>query len=241
MAAPFHKPRQSRPRLSLVQQLGIHLIIGLIVSFACLLAFSAIAEDVVEKDQLVEIDMAFANALHAAATPQSTMIYRAISFVGLEGVWIIGLLLAVFFAIRRQWLHLAMLIIALGGGMLLNNALKALFARARPAFADPFVVAQNFSFPSGHAMFSLIGYGMFTYFIWSSLSNHHLRILLVFAASLLVILIGISRMTLGVHYLSDVVAGFAAGGVWLAACITAMNTIYRRKRAGDPAVREKTP
>jgi undecaprenyl-diphosphatase len=228
-------------QLPVVPHLSIQLLVGLMVSIVCLWLFSAIAEDVVEKSRLVALDMDIANALHAAATPASTAVYRTISWIGLPGVWIMGVLVAGFFVSRKQRLHLAVWMIALGGGWLLNNILKTLFARPRPIFADPIEVAQNFSFPSGHAMMALIGYGLFTYFVWSSLRHRYERIVLIFVASLLIILIGISRLTLGVHYLSDVVAGFAAGGLWLAACITAMATIYRRKSAGDPAISEPTP
>jgi undecaprenyl-diphosphatase len=214
----------------LVQHLSIQLLVGLVISLACLGAFSAIAEDVVEKDKLVQVDTEVANALHATATPTSTTLYRIISFIGLPGVWVLGAGMGLYFALKKAWFHLGIWVVALAGGQLLNELLKQIFSRPRPVFADPLLVAQNYSFPSGHAMMSLIGFGLFAYFIWHSLMHYrYLRIFLTFALVLLVVLIGISRMTLGVHYLSDVVAGFAAGGVWLAACITAMNTVDRRK------------
>jgi membrane-associated phospholipid phosphatase len=215
-------------RIPLVQRLGIQLIIGMIVSLACLGIFAAIAEDVVERDKLVAVDLAIANALYEAATPTSIFVYQLISLAGLPGLWILGILVGVFLMRSGQRLRLAVWIIALVGGILLNDLLKFIFARERPAFVTPLVIEQNFSFPSGHAMMALIGYGLLAYFVWDRLRNRYWRIVLVFAISLLVILIGISRMTLGVHYLSDVVAGFAAGGVWIAGCITAMETIQRK-------------
>ncbi len=78
-------------------------------------------------------------------------------------------------------------------------------------------------------MLSLIAYGMLTYFGVLALQTWRARTAVVFAAVMLVVLIGISRMYIGVHYFSDVVAGFAAGGVWLSALITGMETIRRRK------------
>jgi undecaprenyl-diphosphatase len=223
-------PRNFFRHLSLVQHISIQLVVGLIISFACLGAFSAIAEDVVEKDEIVQIDTQIANALHAEATPASVNIYKVISFIGLPGVWVLGAAMGLFFALKKSWFHLGVWVVALAGGLALNDLLKHIFSRPRPSFADPFLVAQNYSFPSGHAMLSLIGFGLFAYFLWHSLMHYrYLRIILVFALALLVVLIGISRMTLGVHYLSDVVAGFAAGGVWLTACILAMNTVDRRR------------
>lgn len=228
-------------RLPLVERLGIRLILGLLISLACLGIFGALAEDVVEKEKIVEIDSMVANSLHAAATPVSTSIYRAISWIGMPGLWLLGLVVGVYFIYRRWWLHLGVWAVALLGGTVLNNVLKLIFARARPSFTDPLVIEQNFSFPSGHSMMSLIAFGLFAYFIWQGLNNRYARIMLLFFTSLLIILIGISRMTLGVHYLSDVVAGFAAGGVWLGTCITVMATIERRKKMGDPAAKEGTP
>ncbi|MBK9749197.1 MAG: phosphatase PAP2 family protein [Chloroflexi bacterium] len=236
----FERIRSLLYRLPLVEHLGIQLLIGLLISLACLGVFAAIADEVREQELLVRIDTEVANELHAQATPSSIQFYRLVSWIGMEGLWITGGGLGLYFLLRRQWLHLAIWIAALIGGTLLNNVLKLIFARARPVFADPFVIERNFSFPSGHAMMSLIGFGLLTYFAWSLLRTSIGRIILVFAALMLILLVGISRMTLGVHYLSDVVAGFAAGGVWLAACLTALNTIQRRKRAGDPAAQEQT-
>ncbi len=236
----FERIRKFLYRLPLVEHLGIQLLIGLLVSFALIGVFAAIAEDVVEQEELVQIDVAFADALHSLATPTSTEMYRILSFIGMEGLWITGVVVALYFLLRKQRLHFAIWLLALVGGTLLNNALKLVFARSRPVFIDPFVVEHNFSFPSGHAMMSLIGFGLFAYFVFQALHSHLARIFVVFTAVMLVMLIGISRMALGVHYFSDVMAGFAAGGVWLAACITAMNTIKRRKQAGDPVAQEKT-
>jgi len=236
----FERIRKFLYRLPLVEHLGIQLLIGLLVSFALIGVFAAIAEDVVEQEELVQIDVAFADALHSLATPTSTEMYRILSFIGMEGLWITGVVVALYLLLRKQRLHFAIWLLALVGGTLLNNALKLVFARSRPVFIDPFVVEHNFSFPSGHAMMSLIGFGLFAYFVFQAQHSHLARIFVVFTAVMLVMLIGISRMALGVHYFSDVMAGFAAGGVWLAACITAMNTIKRRKQAGDPVAQEKT-
>lgn len=216
-------------QLPLVQSLGIQLIIGLVFSLALLALFGNIAENVVEQDTLVQIDTELANALHAQASPGIIAFYRALSFVGMQGVWVLSLIVAALLAVRRRWLYLGVWAAALIGGILLNQLLKALFARPRPVFVDPIALEQTYSFPSGHSMLSLIAFGMVAFFLWRLIASRSGRILAVFAAVLLVILIGISRMALGVHYLSDVLGGFAAGGVWLVACLTACLTIERRR------------
>ncbi|MBE2271104.1 MAG: phosphatase PAP2 family protein [Anaerolinea sp.] len=220
-------------RLPLVEHLSIQLVVGLAISLVCLGIFGALADEVGEQETMVEIDVALANALHAEATPLSTDIFILISWIGMPGLWLLGVGVGLLFLLRREFLHLAIWVAALAGGTLLNTLLKLIFARPRPVFVEPLVIEQNFSFPSGHAMQSLIAFGLFAYFLWHSVQNRSARILIVFAAVLLIVLIGISRMTLGVHYLSDVIAGFAAGGLWLAACITALDTLERRRQRGD--------
>jgi undecaprenyl-diphosphatase len=90
-------------------------------------------------------------------------------------------------------------------------------------------VAGFFSFPSGHAMMSMIGYGMLTYFVLIRVQNRWARFAIVIAAAILIFLIGFSRIYLGVHFFSDVVAGFAAGGLWLITCIGALEFLRNRQ------------
>ena len=104
----------------------------------------------------------------------------------------------------------------------LDWALKTIFHRDRPAFPKAFVHALGFSFPSGHAMGSLIGIGMLAYLIIHSTGKRRAAVTVGVAATLLVLGVGFSRLYLGAHYPSDVLAGFAAGIVWLAACISAV-------------------
>jgi undecaprenyl-diphosphatase len=232
----------SSSRLLLARRLSVRLASGLLLSAACLVGFWVLAHSVTEQNGVVNIDLALANALHEEATPTSISFYRVISAIGLPGLWVVAAVVAFLFIHRRQWLHLGVWLAALLGGILLNSLLKELFARERPVFLNPFVIEQNFSFPSGHAMMAIIGFGMLAYFAVKYFKSSYAKIFAAFGLILLIVLIGISRMTLGAHYLSDVVAGFAAGTVWLMVCIGAMNLIYRRKQAGDPAaIAERTP
>jgi len=112
---------------------------------------------------------------------------------------------------------------------MLNRLLKGLFVRPRPYFEHPLLIETSYSFPSGHAMESFVLYGMLAYFAVLALETWRARTAVVFGTALLVLLIGLSRMYLGVHYFSDVVAGYAAGGVWLSALITGAETVRRRK------------
>jgi undecaprenyl-diphosphatase len=172
-----------------------------------------------------------ATTLHERATPTLTAFFLVVTALGsLETIGLLGLVVAVIFGVRRQWLNLGTWLAALAGGLVLNEILKELFARPRPYFEHPLVLETSYSFPSGHATMSLIVYGMLAYFCVLALRTWRARTAVIFGASLLVLLIGFSRIYLGVHYFSDVVAGFASGGIWLSALITGSETLRRRSK-----------
>jgi len=101
------------------------------------------------------------------------------------------------------------------------DALKTLFARPRPTVVPPLAWTDSTSFPSGHAMNSLLVFGMLAYHLWREFPRPPARLVFLAAAAFLVGAIGMSRLFLGVHYLTDVLGGYSAGTVWLAACIAA--------------------
>ena len=210
-----------------LRYISFYLIFGLTLSSVCLWLFAALAKQVLANAPITAIDHELANALHARATPLGTTVYRIVTAFG--GSWIVAIAIGVglLFLIQRRWSYLAIWIMALAGGGLLSLQMKAIFARPRPVFTNPLLIEHSFSFPSAHAMTSLITYGILAYFLWHEVHNRIVRILIVFAAVMLVMLIGISRMTLGVHYLSDVLGGFMAGGLWLGVCVAAFSILQR--------------
>ena len=119
----------------------------------------------------------------------------------------------------RRWLELAGFLVCLIGEALLNILLKNLFERSRPDLFQ-MVEAAGYSFPSGHAMVSLCLYGMIAFLISRQIPRWQWRLAVVTFATVLVAAIGLSRVYLGVHYPTDVVAGYFAGGMWLAFSIS---------------------
>lgn len=210
-----------------LRYISVYLILGLTISSVCLWLFDALARQVLAGAPITAIDHELANALHARATPFGTSLYRIVTAFGGSGIIMVAIAVGLFFLLRRRWSYLVIWFIALVGGGLLSLQMKAIFARPRPVFSNPLLIEQSFSFPSAHAMTSLITYGLLAYFLWHEIHNRIVRILIVFTVVLLVILVGISRMTLGVHYLSDVLGGFMAGGIWLGVCIAAFSILQR--------------
>jgi len=217
-----------RLRAWIGQHLGLSVTLGIVAAVLCLGIFADLAEDVFSNEEIVTIDLLLANELHSRATPDITSLMKFISLFGSQVVFVFSAVAAVYYAWRRKWLRVTLWALAVAGGEVLNLLLKSVFNRPRPSFADPLTIEQYTSFPSGHAMMSFIAYGLLAYFMCISIQSQRARIIVVFSAALIVLLIGISRMYLGAHYFSDVVSGFLVGGVWLAICITIRQYIRHR-------------
>jgi membrane-associated phospholipid phosphatase len=209
---------------------------GVLITAGCSCLFVAFAVGVISGGALVRFDQSTADVLHtyASEASKSTRLFYIVGILGsLEALALVGVLVAVALLVQRSWLTLSTWLAAVLGGEALNLLLKDLFARPRPHFGHPLVVETSYSFPSGQAMESLVVYGMLVYFTLLTLSSQKMRVASVGGAVVLVTLIGFSRVYLGAHYVSDVVGGFAAGGAWLSAVITAREAVRRRDMANQ--------
>ena len=213
------------------EYLGLHLTVGLVVSIAALWLFGGVTEDMIHHDPLTRFDVTLLEWFHTHTTRTGLEIFAAISLLGSPlAITALGVLISIVLAVRRSWLVLIGWVAALAGAGVLDILLKHIIQRPRPPYASAFLYNYSFSFPSGHAMGSLVAYGMLAYLIvifWTS--RWQTRVAVVSATGLLILAIGVSRLYLGVHYFSDVIAGFAAGVLWLSACITGIE-IVRRER-----------
>lgn len=129
---------------------------------------------------------------------------------------------------RRWWADAVMLLLSCVGVVVLNQGMKLLFARARPALWPPLIQETTYGFPSGHAMGSLVLYGYLSVVLAYHFPTQARWIHA--SAVLLVVLIGLSRLYLGVHYPTDIAAGYAVGGLWLMVCLQALKA-QRLKRS----------
>jgi undecaprenyl-diphosphatase len=218
------------------EYLGLHLTIGMIISLASLWLFGGITEDVIHHDPLTQLDVSILHWFRAHATPAGDAVMSAISLIGSPAAaLLLGVIGGIVLAIHRRWLALGGWAAAFAGGAIIDGALKLIIHRPRPPGAMEFLRRFSYSFPSGHAMESLVGYGMLAYMLvtfWAT--RHRSRTLIVTAALLLVLAIGLSRLYLGVHYFSDVIGSFAAGSVWLVACISGVEVARRQPHgSGD--------
>ena len=231
-ARSYGRPLRAWQERERLLWLNLPVLIGLLMLAASLWAFAVLSEDVSTGDQIVSLDVRLANWLHEHARPPLTRLILVITTLGSSLVLIpLAATAALWLYRRRRAAEAAFVVLALGGALALNGILKSVFERERPSFADPLAEASWFSFPSGHASASIAVYGALALLGARALRSWRARGACLGTAAALVVLIGFSRLYLGVHYLSDVLAGFSLGLVWLAVC-TLFVILLRRERPG---------
>jgi membrane-associated phospholipid phosphatase len=189
-------------------------------AFAALLysgvAFALLAQASMRSGETVELDLWLADALHANVAPSATAVMAVVTALGSTTVLAVAAATAAGWLVARSRARDAALLVAtLVGAQLLGWGLKAIFQRPRPSFDDPVASADWFSFPSGHALSSVAFYGALAYVVLRNLPSVRMRLAGFAGVTLLVAVIGFSRLYLGVHYLTDVLAGYCAGLTWL--------------------------
>ena len=216
--------------MALYEKLSLRITILIVALVAALWIFSSIAEGVVNRESLVNLDIQVSDWVHARVTPGMTRVMVCITVLGsgvTVGLATIGL--ALLMISRRYWNWLLALIIAVPGGVLLNAYLKHEFQRSRPQFKDPILFLTTYGFPSGHTMAATVLYGLLAAFAVWSLADRRWRVLALITAALLIVLVATSRVYLGAHYLSDVVAAVVEGLLWLALSLIAVDITERRR------------
>lgn len=215
------------------QTLTVGLVAGLLLSLGVILLFAKLAEDVVEGESrafdtavLLWIDANSPDWLYGPMLAVTTLGYY----------WfVLPLLVAatVAFYAKRRRISAVLLPVATVGGMVLTTVLKAVFERARPELFDSGYDASFYSFPSGHATMAVGFYGTLTFLVAMRLRGVR-RWTVVASGLLLVLLIGFSRLYLGVHYPTDVLAGYLAAPLWISSIALAYSA-WRAVRGATKA------
>lgn len=194
---------------------------GLILSYFLVDTFLELREELNEKD-LASFDDSVADLAMQIRSAPLTGFFKIVSFFGDQTFYLIALPIMAFFIYRAygKFNVAIQAAVVLSIVALTNNLLKELIERPRPAVPH-LVEASSSSFPSGHVVTSVAFFGFLIYIFWRSDLKRIIKLLLTIALGVIIFLIGTSRIYLGVHYASDVIAGIIAGGFFLLVFILA--------------------
>ena len=223
--------RKRKEAITFPPQVTVWIVTGLLFSTICLYMFIRLSTELIEKKTFL-FDQKVIDIVQSFSSPVMDGVMLFITDMGSK--FMLGLLLGIsmiwLFVKRKDVWGMRLFFITVAGGGLLNLLLKNFFDRERPNI-NIIIEANGFSFPSGHSMGSMTYYGFLAYLILRSKRNPLSKLGLGILLCLVILLIGISRIYLGVHYPSDVLAGFIAGSVWLLMCISILEIFYLFKES----------
>jgi undecaprenyl-diphosphatase len=207
---------------------GLVLALGIVIGVAALALFIKLADEVMD-NETPAFDAASLSWLSQFMSPVTDMLMEGVSLMGAQ---VLGVVIAVVLAVlvvRRRWAIAVSLLLVVSGAQLLNTLLKATFQRERPMPYVELLPAQQFSFPSGHTMLATAVYLFLAYLAWQHLYGFA-RYGVAGCAVLLILLVGVSRLYLEVHYATDVIGGFVAGFVWTDTVIIGTRFLEPRRK-----------
>jgi len=205
----------STARQRLIEYLGLSLLLGMIAAIAMLVFLGWLTDEVLEGDAR-RFDEVTRNAVHAFASPTLTTVMHGLSFIGSSlCLTILTAAVIVIFALRKWGREARLFALTMIGASLLNITLKLAFKRARPVPFFDLTAPASYSFPSGHSLASCCFFAGLAAILSGRVKSKRARIMIWIAATVMFLLIGLSRIYLGVHYPTDVIAGFTAALIWI--------------------------
>jgi undecaprenyl-diphosphatase len=210
--------------------LSLSLLLGLTAAIGALIFFGWLADEVLEGETR-HFDEVTRAAIHQLASPALTAIMRGVSFIGSTiSLTVATGVIIVCFAMRKRGREAKLLAITMIGAALLNMTLKLTFKRARPVPFFNLTAPETYSFPSGHSLMSCCFFGALAAILTARIKRKRLRVVVWTLATAMFLLIGFSRIYLGVHHTTDVIAGFVAAMIWILIIRFVEMELRRRKR-----------
>ena len=224
-------------RKRLIEYLGLSLLLGMVGAIATLVFFGWLTDEVLEGDAR-RFDEVTRAAVHSLASPALTTFAHFLSFIGSALFLTIATAgVIVFFALRKWGREARLFALTMIGASLLNITLKLAFKRARPVPFFDLSAPESYSFPSGHSLASCCFFAGLAAILSGRVKSRRARMLIWIAATVMFVLIGLSRIYLGVHYTTDVIAGFSAALVWIVMVrFVELQLARRRRRKIEPKV-----
>lgn len=220
----------SSARKRLLEFISLSLLLGLAAAIATLVFFGWLADEVLEGDAR-HFDEATRAAVHTLASPALTTAMRGISFLGSTLFLTAATIMVVaWFALRKSGREAKLFTITMIGASFLNTTLKLAFKRPRPIPFFDLTPPETYSFPSGHSLASCCFFAGLAAILSGRIKRKRARLINWIVASTMFLLIGLSRIYLGVHYTTDVIAGFAAALIWILVVRFVELQLARRRR-----------
>ena len=195
--------------------ISLSLLLGLFAAIATLVFFGWLTSEVLEGETR-HFDETTRAAVHQLASPLLTTIMRGISLAGSTLVLAIGTTIAVIYFATKKWGREAKLFaVTMIGASLLNVTLKLAFKRPRPVPFFDLTAPETYSFPSGHALTSACFFGALAAILTARIKSRRAQIVIWIVTTVMFLAVGFSRIYLGVHHTTDVIAGFAAAFIWI--------------------------
>jgi membrane-associated phospholipid phosphatase len=214
--------------------LGQRPLIGLLMVLLGSIVFGVLAVSLQANGPLNRLDVPLADTVHAAALQSPSFLRDAMIFgfyLGEHIIVAIGVLLALYFLYKRFWPELCMVAIAWAEEGAMWLVLSAHFQRARPVFAAPVWHQMTApGFPSGHSISAVMCFGLLAYLVAPKMHSRFARTVVIVTAVLIILYIGFSRIFVGDHYLTDVLAGYALGIALCGLVYTGVELVAKRRR-----------
>lgn len=193
-----------------------------------LLAFTLLASDLLRNGPITRADEPISSWAHDRMSEALTQFLLGVTHLhSTIGICLMALALAAALAWTRQWAWLPALALCVPGGLVLNALLKQVFQRVRPSGDSPLLALVTYSFPSGHTAGATVWWGFVAILCLAWQPGPWRRAGAVALAAVMICLTAFSRVYLGVHYPSDVLAAIAEGVAWLALCFMALGASKR--------------
>ena len=213
------------------QFVSLSLLLGLAAAIGALVFFGWLADEVLEGETR-QFDETTRAAVHQLASPVLTTIMRGFSFVGSTlALTIASIVVVVRLIMRKLSVEAKLFALTMLGGALLNITLKLAFKRTRPVPFFNLSTPETYSFPSGHSLMSACFFGALAALLTVRIKSKRVRVTLWIVATAMFLLIGFSRIYLGVHHTTDVIAGFTAALIWILIIRFVEIRVKRRQRA----------